>query len=72
MIKHFAYVEICKLWFNMPKIDKTQITWNGGWKSLEMGDSLAIPLFVKLFYNISVNICIINYVKSIVDYANEH
>jgi len=42
------------------------------WKSLEMGDSLAIPLFVKLFYNISVNICIINYVKSIIDYANEH
>ena len=42
------------------------------WKSLKMDDSLAIPLFVKLFYNISVNICITNYVKSIIDYANEH
>jgi len=34
-----------------------------------MGDSVAVPLFVKLFYNITVNICII---KSIIDYANEH
>jgi len=33
---------------------------------------LTIPLFVKLFDDISLNICIINYAKNITDYANEH
>jgi len=38
-----------------------------------MDDSLTIPLFVKSFDNISLNICIINnYAKGITDYANEH
>ena len=41
------------------------------WKTLQMG-YLTIPLLVKLFNNRSLNICIINFAKNIIDYANEH
>jgi len=35
MIKQFAYAEICKLGANIPKMDKTQITWNEKYYKVE-------------------------------------
>jgi len=52
----------------LPKMDKTEkiVGWKilYRWKTLQMR-YLAIPLFVKFFNDISLNICIINYSKNI-------
>jgi len=76
MIKQFTYAKLCKLGGDMRKWIKSKLLGMENIMQVEytiqMGDSLTMPLFLKSFDNISLNICIINFAKGIIDDANKH